>query len=98
MATKGLACAQMSRCCRCSPEDLDKERGAVLEEWRGSKDSMGRTQEASFKFMMDGCKVLPPACLTWGILWQCPRSYEWVSISLPGAMPVHGCQGHLHCI
>ena len=52
----------------------------MLEEWRGSKDSMGRTQEASFKFMMEGCKVLPPACLTWGVLWQCPRSY----VSLAG--------------
>ena len=31
----------------------------MLEEWRGSKDSNGRTQEASFKFMMDGCKVSP---------------------------------------
>ena len=49
---------------RCAQEDVDKERGAVLEEWRGTKDSMGRTQEATYKFLLAGCKVGCRACVS----------------------------------
>ena len=42
---------------RCDQADVEKERGAVLEEWRMSRDSSGRTQEAQFKFMLAGSKV-----------------------------------------
>lgn len=39
---------------RCAPEDLAKERGAVLEEWRMGRDSRGRAQEAQWKLMLQG--------------------------------------------
>ena len=42
---------------RCAPEDLDKERGAVLEEWRMGRDSAGRAQEAHWQLIMKGCRV-----------------------------------------
>jgi hypothetical protein len=46
---------------RCAPEDLAKERGAVLEEWRMGKDSGGRAQEAHWKLILQGSKVRIPA-------------------------------------
>ncbi|KMT03255.1 hypothetical protein BVRB_8g197980 [Beta vulgaris subsp. vulgaris] len=39
---------------RISPEDLDKERGAVLEEYRRGRDANGRLSEATFASVMDG--------------------------------------------
>ena len=42
---------------RCAPGDLDKERGAVLEEWRMGRDSAGRAQEAHWQLIMKGCRV-----------------------------------------
>ncbi|KAA6421450.1 MAG: chloroplast processing enzyme, partial [Trebouxia sp. A1-2] len=41
---------------RCSTEDLDNERGAVMEEWRSGKDSRGRVAEAQWKLIMQGTK------------------------------------------
>lgn len=43
---------------RCSPEDLQVERGPVLEEWRMGKDSVGRAQEAHWELILQGSKVL----------------------------------------
>lgn len=43
-------------CCRCAPEDLSKERGAVLEELRMGRDSQGRMMESHWKALMQGCK------------------------------------------
>lgn len=39
---------------RISPEDLDKERGAVLEEYRQGRDASGRLSEATFASIMKG--------------------------------------------
>ncbi|BDA41495.1 probable zinc protease PqqL [Coccomyxa sp. Obi] len=48
--------AQFATSIRCSPEDLAKERGAVLEEWRMGKDSAGRAQEAHWELILQGSK------------------------------------------
>lgn len=42
---------------RVSKDDLDKERGAVLEEYRGSRNASGRMQDAHWALMMEGSKV-----------------------------------------
>jgi hypothetical protein len=42
---------------RVSEEDLEKERGAVLEELRGSRNALGRMQEAHWVLMMKGSQV-----------------------------------------
>ncbi|XP_057536975.1 zinc protease PQQL-like isoform X1 [Amaranthus tricolor] len=41
---------------RISPEDLEKERGAVLEEYRQGRDASGRLSEATFASVMQGSK------------------------------------------
>ena len=41
---------------RCAPDDLERERGAVLEEWRATRNSAGRTQEASWRQMLAGSR------------------------------------------
>ena len=43
--------------CRCADGDLAKERGAVMEEWRSGRDSVGRTHEAHWKILLEGTKV-----------------------------------------
>lgn len=43
---------------RVSKEDLDKERGAVMEEYRGTRNASGRMQDANWALMMEGSKVL----------------------------------------
>ncbi|GIL74679.1 hypothetical protein Vretimale_2315 [Volvox reticuliferus] len=48
--------AEMAFKIRCDPADLDKERGAVLEEWRMSRDAGGRLQEAHWKLIFQGSK------------------------------------------
>lgn len=48
---------------RASAEDLEKERGAVLEELRGGRNAMGRIQEAHWMLMMKGSQVCGPAGL-----------------------------------
>lgn len=42
---------------RVSAGDLEKERGAVLEEYRGSRNANGRMQDANWVLMMEGSKV-----------------------------------------
>jgi len=47
-------------CClqiRISPEDLEKERGAVLEEYRLGRDANGRLAELCFASVLQGSKV-----------------------------------------
>mmetsp|Transcript_12208 Transcript_12208/g.26250 ORF Transcript_12208/g.26250 Transcript_12208/m.26250 type:complete len:1102 (+) Transcript_12208:74-3379(+) len=41
---------------RCAPGDISKERGAVLEEWRMSRDAAGRAQEAHWQLIMQGSR------------------------------------------
>ncbi|XP_074336220.1 zinc protease PQQL-like [Apium graveolens] len=41
---------------RVSSDDLEKERGAVLEEYRGTRNANGRMQEAQWALMMEGSK------------------------------------------
>mmetsp|Transcript_26988 Transcript_26988/g.69981 ORF Transcript_26988/g.69981 Transcript_26988/m.69981 type:complete len:1010 (+) Transcript_26988:157-3186(+) len=41
---------------RCAAEDLEKERGAVMEEWRMGNDSLGRAAQAHWRFMLQGSK------------------------------------------
>eukprot|EP00898_Chlorokybus_atmophyticus_P001425 jgi/Chlat1/2283/Chrsp17S02583 len=48
--------AEFSTKVRASDSDLEKERGAVLEEWRAGRDSRGRLAEAHWKLSMDGSR------------------------------------------
>ncbi|EFJ46689.1 hypothetical protein VOLCADRAFT_105434 [Volvox carteri f. nagariensis] len=48
--------AEMAFKIRCDPGDLAKERGAVLEEWRMSRDAGGRLQEAHWQLIFQGSK------------------------------------------
>ncbi|XP_074359577.1 zinc protease PQQL-like [Apium graveolens] len=41
---------------RVSSDDLEKERGAVLEEYRGTRNANGRMHEAHWALMMEGSK------------------------------------------
>ncbi|CAI5511991.1 unnamed protein product [Closterium sp. Naga37s-1] len=41
---------------RVSEEDVEKERGAVLEEWRERRNAMGRMQDAHWQLLMRGSK------------------------------------------
>ena len=42
---------------RVAPEDVEKERGAVLEEWRERRNAAGRMQEAYWQLLMKGSKA-----------------------------------------
>ncbi|GFP81693.1 probable zinc protease pqql [Phtheirospermum japonicum] len=48
--------AEFSSEVRVSASDLEKERGAVLEEFRGSRNANGRMQDAHWVLMMEGSK------------------------------------------
>ncbi|KVI12277.1 Metalloenzyme, LuxS/M16 peptidase-like protein [Cynara cardunculus var. scolymus] len=48
--------AEFSSEIRVSAEDLDKERGAVMEEYRANRNANGRMQEAHWLLMMEGSK------------------------------------------
>ncbi|KAL8039469.1 hypothetical protein ABFS82_10G042000 [Erythranthe guttata] len=48
--------AEFSSEVRVSVDDLEKERGAVLEEYRGSRNANGRMQDAHWVLMMEGSK------------------------------------------
>ncbi|XP_042486450.1 zinc protease PQQL-like [Macadamia integrifolia] len=48
--------AEFSSEVRVSADDLEKERGAVLEEYRGSRNANGRMQDAHWVLMMEGSK------------------------------------------
>lgn len=43
---------------RVSAEDLEKERGAVLEEYRGGRNATGRMQDSHWALLFEGSKVL----------------------------------------
>lgn len=45
---------------RASDEDLAKERGAVLEEWRERKNAKGRMMEAHWKLLLEGSRYAQP--------------------------------------
>lgn len=42
---------------RISKDDLEKERGPVMEEYRGDRNASGRMQDATWVLMMEGSKV-----------------------------------------
>ncbi|KAL2501004.1 Insulinase (Peptidase family M16) protein [Forsythia ovata] len=48
--------AEFSSEVRVSEDDLEKERGAVMEEYRGSRNANGRMQDAYWVLMMEGSK------------------------------------------
>ncbi|OVA08489.1 Peptidase M16 [Macleaya cordata] len=48
--------AEFSSEVRVSADDLEKERGAVLEEYRGSRNANGRMQDAHWTLMMEGSR------------------------------------------
>ncbi|XP_015889207.3 zinc protease PQQL-like isoform X2 [Ziziphus jujuba] len=48
--------AEFSTEIRVSKEDLEKERGAVMEEYRGNRNATGRMQDAHWVLMMEGSK------------------------------------------
>lgn len=48
--------AEFSTEIRVSDEDLEKERGAVLEEYRGGRNALGRMQDAHWTLMMEGSR------------------------------------------
>ncbi|XP_015571814.1 zinc protease PQQL-like isoform X1 [Ricinus communis] len=48
--------AEFSTEVRVSKDDLEKERGAVMEEYRGNRNASGRMQDAHWVLMMEGSK------------------------------------------
>ncbi|KAI7748121.1 hypothetical protein M8C21_007851, partial [Ambrosia artemisiifolia] len=48
--------AEFSSEIRVSAEDLEKERGAVMEEYRANRNANGRMQDAHWLLMMEGSK------------------------------------------
>ncbi|KAI5664619.1 hypothetical protein M9H77_23942 [Catharanthus roseus] len=48
--------AEFSTEVRASSDDLEKERGAVMEEYRGNRNANGRMQDAHWVLMMEGSK------------------------------------------
>ncbi|KAI7988125.1 Zinc protease PQQL-like [Camellia lanceoleosa] len=48
--------AEFSSEVRVSTDDLEKERGAVMEEYRGNRNANGRMQDAHWVLMMEGSK------------------------------------------
>ncbi|RZC85623.1 hypothetical protein C5167_026296, partial [Papaver somniferum] len=50
--------AEFSSEVRVSAEDMEKERGDVLEEYRGTRNANGRMQDAHWNVMMEGSKAL----------------------------------------
>ncbi|KAK6236436.1 hypothetical protein SCA6_011773 [Theobroma cacao] len=48
--------AEFSSEIRVSKDDLEKERGAVMEEYRGNRNASGRMQDAHWTLLMEGSK------------------------------------------
>uniref|UniRef100_A0A2P2LQ17 Putative zinc protease PqqL isoform X1 n=2 Tax=Rhizophora mucronata TaxID=61149 RepID=A0A2P2LQ17_RHIMU len=48
--------AEFSSEIRVSKDDLEKERGAVMEEYRGHRNASGRMQDAHWALLMEGSK------------------------------------------
>ncbi|KAL8124547.1 hypothetical protein AgCh_012265 [Apium graveolens] len=55
---------------RVSSDDLEKERGAVLEEYRGTRNANGRMQEAHWALMME--------VALWKFAWASPKELEGI--------------------
>ncbi|XVF34974.1 hypothetical protein REPUB_Repub18cG0104500 [Reevesia pubescens] len=51
-----LVLAEFSSEIRLSKDDLEKERGAVMEEYRGGRNASGRIEDAHWALMMQGSK------------------------------------------
>ncbi|OMO67364.1 hypothetical protein CCACVL1_20586 [Corchorus capsularis] len=51
-----LVLAEFSSEIRLSKDDLEKERGAVMEEYRGGRNANGRIDDAHWALMMEGSK------------------------------------------
>ncbi|GAA0155968.1 metalloprotease [Lithospermum erythrorhizon] len=51
-----LVLAEFSTEVRVSGDDLEKERGAVMEEYRGTRNANGRMQDAHWNLMMEGSR------------------------------------------
>ncbi|KAG2437776.1 hypothetical protein HYH02_011151 [Chlamydomonas schloesseri] len=65
--------AEMAFKIRCDPADLAKERGAVLEEWRMSRDAQGRLQEAHWQLIFTGSKYAERLPIgTEAVIRRCP--------------------------
>ncbi|GFR46295.1 hypothetical protein Agub_g7851, partial [Astrephomene gubernaculifera] len=65
--------AEMAFKIRCSPSDLSKERGAVLEEWRMSRDAQGRMQEAHWQLIFQGSRYAERLPIgTESVIRRCP--------------------------
>ena len=65
---------------RVAEEDVEKERGAVLEEWRERRNAAGRMQEAYWQLLMKGSKA---SCT-----WQLKMSALPHSLTLQGLKSV----------
>ncbi|KAL6533203.1 hypothetical protein OROMI_027315 [Orobanche minor] len=78
-----LKMAQVLTQVRVSANDLEKERGAVLEEYRGSRNANGRMQDAHWFLMMEGSKgairVLPPTDIQVIVCEQSEAEYDFYS-------------------
>lgn len=48
--------AEMAFSIRCSVEDLEKERGPVLDERRQTQSAAGRASEAQWRLLFQGSK------------------------------------------
>lgn len=57
-----------------SAEDLEKERGAVLEEYRGGRNATGRMQDSHWALLFEGSKVLVSVFTKLKILWAAMTS------------------------
>ncbi|KAL8104508.1 hypothetical protein AgCh_028652 [Apium graveolens] len=53
-----------------SSDDLEKERGAVLKEYRGTRNANGRMQEAHWALMME--------VALWKFAWAAPKELEGI--------------------
>ncbi|KAL8103603.1 hypothetical protein AgCh_027975 [Apium graveolens] len=62
--------AEFSSEIRVSSDDLEKERGAVLEEYRGTRNANGRMQEAHWALMME--------VALWKFAWAAPKELEGI--------------------
>eukprot|EP00897_Mesotaenium_endlicherianum_P008456 jgi/Mesen1/7639/ME000004S07907 len=56
----GVAQRRSQGSVRASAEDVEKERGAVLEEWRERRNAAGRMQDAHWTLMMHGSQHRAP--------------------------------------
>ena len=87
--------AQFAWKIRCSQEDVDSERGAILEEWRAGRDARGRDAEAYWHLLHRGTLyadrlpigleavirgVTPDTVRHWYSTWYRPRRMAVVAV------------------